>query len=242
MDKFWAGILGIFMRTAGCLPLRWHYMWADVIAWFMKKVLHYRQDVIYTNLARSFPWKPYWELKWIADAYYRHMGEMIAETIWFAGCRSQKRLRKSRIVEVANPQLLMDAYEQSSSVMVLYTHCGNWELLGGIRSYGPEGWIDNNHFFVAYKALKNKVWDRFLYENRRSPEPGFKGQVEASGLLRAILSRRGEKNLFFINNDQYPYQAKCEIGTFMNQDTVGMSAAAAVACKMGMKVLYMRMV
>lgn len=245
MDKFWAGIMSAIMRLAGRMPLRWHYMWADFIAWMLRKVLHYREGVIYTNLARSFPEKPYWELRKVADAYYRHMAEMIVETIWFGGCRSYKRLRKAGIVEIENPELLLEAYENSPSVMVFDTHCGNWELLGGIPAYNKDAgndWVDLEHFFVAYKAMTSKVWDRVLYNNRRAPSPEYEGQVEASGLLRFILKRRDEKNIYLINNDQYPYQAKCEIGTFLHQDTVGMSAAAAIACKMSMRVLYMRMV
>lgn len=242
MDRFWAGILRLLMRVAGVFPLRWHYMWADVITWFLKNVLHYRQDVIYTNLARSFPGKPYWELRKVADDFYRHMGEMIAEAVWFAGCRSGKRLRKAGIVDVVNPEVLADAYERSSSVMIFYSHCGNWELLGGFPFYAADGWVDRTHVYVAYKALKNKVWNRVIVENRRSPQPDYEGQLESAGLLRGMLSRRGQKNMYFINNDQYPYQAKCEIGTFLNQDSVGMSASAAIACKLGMNVLYMRMV
>ena len=78
------------------LPLSWLYGIGDAFAWVARRVLHYRERVIMTNLARSFPEKKYWDLDPIADEYYKHMGEIVAEAIWFGGS-DYERVRKQRI-------------------------------------------------------------------------------------------------------------------------------------------------
>ena len=55
------------MRILGKLPLGFHYGFGRFAGWVMKDVMHYRKDVIYTNLARSFPELKYKEPKKIAE-------------------------------------------------------------------------------------------------------------------------------------------------------------------------------
>ena len=125
--KFFRGILLAFSKA----PLKVHYLFAGVFTWFIKRVMKYRADVILVNLAKSFPEKKYWDLRKIWNEYYDHLGEIIAEAIWFSGS-SYSRLRKSGIVKIVNPEVVSEAYDNSPSVTSLSTHCGNWEILGGL--------------------------------------------------------------------------------------------------------------
>lgn len=240
-----AGIVRALMYPFAKMPLRWHYFFAGFIAWLLRAVLHYRQDVIYTNLAKSFPDKSYAWIRKTAGDFYRHLAEMIVEAIWFSGCRNPERLRKAHIVELVNPELIQEAYENSPSVMVLDTHCGNWELLGGLFFYNfkdCECPIKPGVLHVVYKALKNKTWDKVFYENRRCPTPDTEGQIEASGMLRFIAGHRREKYIYLVNNDQFPRESSCEVGTFLNQPTTGFVGAATLASRLKLSVLYMGMV
>ena len=244
MSNLGGKILRALMWLPSKQPLKVHYFWAGLIRWTLRDVLHYRQAVIYTNLGRSFPDKSYNDIRAIADRYYAHMAEMIVEAIWFGGCRNYDRLERQRIVEIANPEVLQRAYDNSPSVMVFDSHCGNWELLGGIGSYNftdrpcPVN-VDSTK--VVYKALSSKAWEYAMHENRRAPVPHYDGLVEASGLLRYMLSRRGEKNIYLVNNDQYPSRAACDVGTFLHQPTTGFVGSSEMAHRLGMSVLFMRM-
>lgn len=238
--KIYRSIISVF----GKLPLSFLYKVGDFASWIMKDVISYRKEIIYVNLSRAFPQKNYWALKRIADDYYRHLGEIAAETVWFGGCNGNgDKLHRQKIYEYVNPEVLVDA-NRNTGVFCMTSHCGNWELLGGIYEYSYtvdlSKYIDKNNFFVAYRALHNKVSDRVFYENRRAPLPDYKGQVEDVKLLRHAVARKDSKPIYVMIADQFPYKACHEVGTFLNQPTVGMLGGFALAVKLGFAVLYMR--
>jgi len=231
------------MWLLGQQPLKVHYFWAKGISWFFRKVLHYRETVVYTNLGWAFPEKSYKEIEQIAKAYYDHIADIIVEAIWFGGS-SPKRLHKQRIMEITNVDLLHEMMEPGRSVVVLDSHCGNWELMGGFQSYvynDAKYPVGLDQFYVVYKALTNKVFDRVFYNNRKSPVPEFKGIIESTGLLRFFLKHKEDRFVYLINNDQYPKQAGVNIGSFLNQETTALVGTATMAHKLGMAVVFMRM-
>lgn len=226
-------------------PLGFHYFWADIIAWLLDHVIHYRKEVVLVNLARAFPEKKPGELKRIASDFYCHMAEIIVEAIWF-GNSDLERLRKANIVSQKNIEVLAEAYENSPSVAVLYSHCGNWELLGGFMAYNynkqVESPINGKNTFVVYRKLRNEVWDEVFKMNRIAPMPGFEGLLESSMVLRHCIKHRDSKNLYHFAMDQSPYVASHDVGIFLNQPTKAMMGGIGVAHKLGMSVLYMKMV
>ena len=236
------------MRFFALFPLKVHYFWADVLAWLLGKCVRYRRDVVMINLSRSFPEKRYGEISRLADEFYVHLAEVFVETIWFAGA-TPARLRKSGIVTVANPEVIGEAFAKSKSVEVLYSHCGNWELLGGVESYFrislPEGEhlsITDDELRIVYKKLTSRVWDHFIKENRAKPTRDYQGMVETGQLLRYMVKNRDKKLIYVLNVDQSPYAGAgaYDIGAFMNQPTQAMFGPAGLAHKMGLSVYYMR--
>ena len=135
MNDIGVRIARALVKIFGRLPLGFHYSMSRLVCWVVKDVMRYRHDVVMTNLARSFPEKKYRELESIADAYYRHLGDMIVEALWF-GASDGERMRKSGILTVMNPEVMNALFESSPSVTVLYSHCGNWELFGGLLASG----------------------------------------------------------------------------------------------------------
>lgn len=236
-------ILGV-MRLFSRLPLGFHYFCGDTVAWFMKNILHYRQNVVITNIARSFPEMSYQQVRNTASAFYRHLGEIFAETIWFCGA-DYRKLKASRICEITNLEVLAKAYETSPSVTVLYSHCGNWEILGGFWCYNyvPDAVYpsDESCIKVVYKRLHNPVWDEVFKRNRSYPIRGFEGEIESGQILRYAIRHREQKCIYIFPTDQYPYAGAHDAGLFLNQPTKVMLGGAALAHKLGMSVLYLRM-
>jgi len=231
------------MWLFGQQPLKVHYGWSKVIAWLMGSVMGYRKEVIYTNLAWAFPEKSYAEIKQIAKQYYLRVADIIVEAIWFGGS-SAERLRKQGIVRYENIDCLGEFKKAGKSVIILDSHCGNWELMGGFLNYDTGGApfpIGRDEFYVVYKELTNKVFDKVFYSNRIHPLPGFKGIVESKGLLRHILAHRGQSSFYLINNDQYPGKRGIDVGTFLNQHTTAQGATATMANKLGLGVVFMKM-
>jgi pimeloyl-ACP methyl ester carboxylesterase len=60
--------------------------------------------------------------------------------------------------------------------------------------------------------------------------------------LRFAITHRKQKFVYIFPTDQYPYKiaSKHNVGKFLNQETLAMTGATALACKLGMSVNYLR--
>ena len=230
------------------LPLKFHYFMGDVLSWFAKNVFRYRSLVVSMNISRAFPELKSRDIKKIYNDFYRHLGEIFAETIWFGGS-SYRRLRKNGIVTVSNPETVNAMFEISPSMTVLSTHCGNWELLGGLPGYDTASGIrlavPETAISVVYKRMTNAVSDRVFALNRVAPLEmvGTECEVESHDILRYALKRKNEKRMYIYPTDQAPYAGagRFPIGKFMNQDTMAMMGSAGLACKLSHSVMYLKM-
>ncbi len=246
MNDIGVRIARALVKIFGRLPLGFHYAMSRLVCWVVKDVMRYRHDVVMTNLARSFPEKKYRELESIADAYYRHLGDMIVEALWF-GASDGERMRKSGILTVMNPEVMNALFESRPSVTVLYSHCGNWELLGGLLASGTATGtpliVEEGHIKVVYKRLHNAFSDSFFRLNRVSPleRVGTSCEIESSDILRYAVKHKDEKNVYIYMADQYPYQAAYDVGEFLHQPTVAMAGSVRVAQKFSHAVVYLKM-
>ena len=237
------------MRLAGAMPLRLHHALARPVAWLVGSVLRYRQDVVMVNLSRSFPDKNYEELRQIRDQFYQHFARVLTEMVWFGACRGEKgreRLRRSHLVELSNPQELNRLWAAAPQLMILQSHAGNWELIGGLREYAGDVPLDlgPESFAVTYLSQHSALWDAVMAYNRTAPvaDLGFEGYVESSQVLRFVLERKDRKFGYSFITDQYPYRAvgkRSEV-EFLHRRTLTMTGGAALACKLDMAVAYLR--
>ena len=235
------------MRLLALQPLKMHYFWGRCLSWFVSGPMHYRRDVVMINLARSFPEKKYSELRKIADDFYKHFGDLFAETFWFAGSHDTNRLRDSHICEMEHADVLNRLYNDCPGVIVLTSHLGNWELTGGILNYvyAPDK-VDfgEKNTTVVYKELSNSFWDKVFGDNRCAPiakENKETCYVESRKILRFVIAHRNEKRLYIFPTDQCPYKyaSAHTVDNFMHQPTLTMTGGAALAHKFGFAVVYM---
>ena len=240
-------ITEMLMRLLALQPLKMHYFWGRCLSWFVSGPMHYRRDVVMINLARSFPEKKYSELRKIADDFYKHFGDLFAETFWFAGSHDTKRLRDSHICEMEHADVLNRLYNDCPGVIVLTSHLGNWELTGGILNYvyAPDK-VDfgEKNTTVVYKELSNSFWDKVFGDNRCAPiakENKETCYVESRKILRFVIAHRNEKRLYIYPPDQCPYKyaSAHTVDNFMHQPTLTMTGGAALAHKFGFAVVYM---
>lgn len=233
------------MRLAALQPLKLHYFWGRCIAWLVSGPIHYRRDLVMMNLARSFPEKKYKELKVIMKDFYRHFGDIVAETFWFAGAHDEKRLKKSHICEAENEEMLDRLFCERPGVIVMSSHLGNWEITGGIMSYlHKKVHFGEKSVTVVYKKLKNKFWDEVFGANRCAPiarENRETCYVESNKIMRFTIAHKNEKRLYIFPTDQCPYKhaAGHKVDNFMNQPTLTMTGGASLAHKFGFAVVYM---
>ena len=127
-------IIRFFMRLFAALPLGVHYANAHFVGWIARVVVRYRYAVVKTNIDNAFPELSEKERKGIVKAFYLHFGQIVCETIWFGGSKG-KRLRRSHIVSIKNPEEIERLYNAAPGTIVFCSHSGNWELYGGIPFY-----------------------------------------------------------------------------------------------------------
>ena len=246
MGKFFVKCL---MRFFGMFPLGFHYFNARWMAWLLYRVIGYRREEVITNISRCFPEKGYDEIKAITQDFYRHFSELIVESIWFGACQNPKRLHKARIMENRDVAMMNALYDKCPSVMVMYSHTGNWELYGGYDNYDysdePKRSYEAN-FCVVYRQLSSKLWDDIIRLNRIAPvrdKEKFGGYVESRKVARYVFEHKDQKMIYNINTDQRPYFSapyfvECD---FLHHRVRTMSAAASLAQKFGMAVVYLNL-
>ena len=248
MKKTFAKFIRGLMWVLAQLPLKVHYFFGDIMSWVLRCVFRYRTNVVWMNISRSFPKSKYYELKQVYQAFYKHLGEIAAEAIWFGGS-SRKRLARARIVTVKNPEVLAQMYENSPSVTMMCSHCGNWEILGGFWGYMTKDGVpcafEDDKFSVVYKRLTSDVADAVFAENRAAAiEIGSPyNLVESKSILRFSIEHRKEKRVYGYPTDQSPYKGmgRHDMGLFLNQQTYAMTGSVGVACKLSHAVVYLKM-
>ena len=241
-------ILEGLMNLHGRLPLSYQRKVGTFLGWLTGDVFSYRKDVVITNIARSFPDFSYDKVKVTAKQFYRHFGKVFAEMAWFGaykGEKARRRLIDSHIVEISNPEVLNAVLKENPKVVLLESHSGNWELIGGILQYAYNASgldFDTNSICVTYAALHNPTWDRIVGRNRMAPvyDRDFKGYVEFNHILRYALENRHNKMVYTFITDQFPYRASASRVEFMHQPTIMMTGGTALAAKMDMAVVYLR--
>lgn len=248
--KIGSAILFCVLRPLAALPLGFHRKMGTFVGWLAGSVFRYRRDVAIMNISRSFPDLKYWEISSICKKFYKHFGDLVGETVWFGGCTGPERLVKARIGEFVNPEVINRYKDAGSGVMIMFSHCGNWEILSGLlqTQVGKDIHYQPEDVCVAYRALSSKAWDRFLYNNRLAPlsrkDNTGSQLIESYDILRFALLHRDETKMYMFNTDQYPYTAASSVHLreeFLHQDTYAMSGCAPLAKKLGLPVVYLNM-
>lgn len=234
-------------------PLKVHRFNARILAFLLENVIRYRRDDVIVNLSRCFPDEDYAVIKRIRKEFYIHFANLVAEAIWFGGCRNPERLVKAHIATVRNPESLIEMDTHPAGMMILCSHCGNWEMLAGVTVPGAfmpgemsaKFPVKEWNIGVSYRQQSGKVWDEIIRDNRFAPvsDKHVPGYLETKSLVRFILSHQDSKFYYHMITDQRPYlpgSDRMEVD-FLGQKSRTMSAAASLAHKTGMPVMFLRM-
>ena len=238
-------VVKAFLRLFSWLPLGVHHFNAHILGWIARHT--YRTKIVRENIDRAFPEKTEKERRKIFKAFYLHFAQIIAETVWFGGS-SPRRLARSKIITVKNPEELTRLAANPRGTIVMFAHCGNWEVLAGFPhfDYGGAGSpLTEKNTAEVYKRLTDPVWDEIIRENRlHALSKDYDNYIETNSILRHILEHKDQGMFYFLCTDQWPYgSAKTYTHvTFMGRKTRSMTAAAAIARKLNMAVTYMSIV
>jgi KDO2-lipid IV(A) lauroyltransferase len=209
-------------------PMSILYLVSDIMFPVVYHMIRYRRHVVTINLRNAFPEKTDGERGLIAKRYYRHLCDLVVETIKTPSFSSDEI--SGRMI-IRNPEVLNDFFSNDKSVIVLAMHYGNWEWLLDMPQM-----VKHHHFFV-YKPLQNEIFDHFINEVRER----FGGEtVSMSLILKKLLKAEEEKNpvLTWLAADQTPPWNHPYWTMFMHQKTQFFSGPAKLARRFDQPVFF----
>jgi KDO2-lipid IV(A) lauroyltransferase len=223
-------ILSTFIFIVAIIPFSLIYLLSDVLAFFMEKVFHYRQEIVYENLNRSFPNKSEKEIKRIAHRFYVNLADLILETI-----KSSRMTRKEieKRVVFRNQEIFDELYDARKNVFAALGHCGNWEWVGNkIATFlKHEGG-------AIYKPIHDQFFDDYMINLRQK----YKGtlMIDYKKVFRTLLSLKDKLLTVFVLADQSPPRTEMHYFVeFLGQKTAFYEGMEKVARAFNYTVIYL---
>ena len=219
----------------GILPRCVRYgVFAPFVAFILRRVAHYRYDVIMKQLHDSFPEKSDEEIDDICRRYYNHLAEMIVGTLSLAAMNDKSRRKATEL----NLTKEFEQMIEGRNVVVLTSHFGFWEIALNLYLFIPK-----HHVVVAYRPLKSRIMEK-LYRRLRNYERV--DVVPSNNFMRHYVANRNGidgKNLAvgLISDQNCPPTKGCCWHSFLNHDSIFFDGGEQLARKFGLPVYYLEL-
>lgn len=193
------------------------------------KVLKYRVSVVKSNLKNAFPFKSIEELENIEQNYYRHLSDLFIETVSAISISRKKILERVKNIDIH----IYDRFnEEKKSVVVVMSHCGNWEYICLASALQCKQQIQ-----CVYKTLSSNGWDWLMYKIRSKFGTN---PFTMENTLRAILKNKDTVTINAFVGDQNPASGiNAYWSRFLNQETAFMTGPEKIAKKFNMPIIYL---
>jgi KDO2-lipid IV(A) lauroyltransferase len=201
----------LFILPISKLPFSVLYSISNVLYFIIYKVIKYRTTVVSRNLRNSFPEKSSQELKEIEEKFYRHLCDLMVESIKLFTI-SEDDLKR-RIV-CTNPEIVLEMHKKYKHVMGLTCHYNNWEWLATMVGHHTP-----YHAIGIYQPLTNPFFENKMRQSRGKMGTDLVGVKKAKDAMITSIEK-GNKIFVCTIIDQTPSNPeKCYWTNFLNQDT-----------------------
>jgi KDO2-lipid IV(A) lauroyltransferase len=211
------------------LPLRVLYIFADLLFLVLYYFPSYRREVVATNLRNSFPGKSREELEKIEKKFYRHLADLIIETLKMTHMSEAEQKKR---FSYTNLEIIHRLREEKRDIIAVLGHYNNWEWPTLLPFYLKYKTI------IIFKPLQNKYFNRFI-NNQRSKH-GIVLTPTHNVIRDIIINRKNNINtLSVFISDQIPSIGDIRYWTtFLNQDTAVFTGAGKIAAKYDMAIVF----
>jgi Kdo2-lipid IVA lauroyltransferase/acyltransferase len=211
------------------LPLRVLYLFSDLLYYILYYLIRYRREVVALNLKNSFPARSPEELKTIEKKFYRHLSDLMVETLKLTHMSVKEQKKR---FTYSNLEVIDKLREEKRDVIAIVGHYNNWEWPTLLPEYLKYSTI------IIYKPLQNKYFNDFMNKNRSRH-----GLIltPTSHVIRDILDykRKNINTLSIFISDQIPSLGDIKFWTtFLNQDTAVFTGAGKIAAKYDMAIVF----
>lgn len=213
------------------LPFRALYLLSDMVFVFVFYVFGYRRKVVKNNLELVFPEKSSKEIKSIEKKFYKHLCDMLVESI--KSMTISEATMKKRY-KFTNVELVKDFEKTNTSIVLMCGHYGSWEWIFVLQTYL------NHKGYGVYKRLKNKYFDKLVKRIRAKYNSYLITTKETiPTLIKA--KKNGELTINGFISDQSPKLKKAyHWNTFMGIKVPVHTGAEMLAKKLDMAVVFFK--
>lgn len=227
------GILRGLCWLVGVLPTWFLYhCLSDVLYFFIYKVAGYRLGVTRGNLALAFPEKSAGERRRIEKLFYRHLSEVMIDSLDLISI-TPKQVRKRLVIE--------NLAEHEASVggmnwIAALAHYGSWEYFSAYPLY------TDSHTASAYRPLNNRAVDRLMLHARSRFGMRLVRMYDLGRFAAEIKERPDGNYALGMVMDQSPSGHSSHVWVrFLGQPTRFFSSMERFAVRYGMKVCFFHM-
>jgi KDO2-lipid IV(A) lauroyltransferase len=218
-----------FLKIFGLIPFWLMYFLADIFYIAGYYLIGYRKKTVLLNLKNSFPEKSEDEIKQISKAFYRHLSDLIFETIK-AFQASEETLKKR--FHYKNPEVLDELYHQGKSVALLSGHYGNWEWTIALPK------VIQHHVNTIYRSIENRPFDDYMKETR-SRFGMFLIPAIVSFRTLLELEKNGKLSATYFLTDQTALKDTNYWMMFLNQEAPVFPGPEKIASRLKQAVVFM---
>lgn len=231
MERIVYHIVYSFLWLISILPMRILYLKSTSLYVLVYYIIGYRKKVVKDNLLLVFPEKTESERNKIAKEFFKHLCDVIFETIKSISI-SEKEIKKR--FQFANIEILDPYFENNRSVLLMASHYGNWEWSGILNK------LLKHEAFAVYKPLDNKQMDALVKDIRGR----FGGQIISNKKIVGVLFRKSVqkfRTLTYILSDQTPKIGKSKYrDNFMGIKVPVFTGTEELAKRLDFSVLYLK--
>ena len=213
------------------LPFRLLYGISTACYYLLYYVFGYRKKVIVANLKMTFPGLSNKDQKRITKQFYRHMCDLIVQSLKSLTI-SEQELRRRFVYE--NLEYCHELYQKNRSVFIMCGHYASWEwsiMMPMLVPYRGVG---------VYKKLKNPYFDRLARRIRGR----FEGILVPNKEIRKYLTQcneQGTKTMTMIISDQSPKSKSFRHSfEFLGHDTPFFTGTEDMARSMNYALIYLK--
>lgn len=196
------------------LPISWlpHFLLyrvSDFLKLIIFYIVPYRKDIVWSNLERSFPDKTVKELKAIRHQYYRHLCDLVLESVKNFSISNKTANERMKCL---NPELPNSYFEKGKSIVFCGGHQNNWEMWAVCMNTQVK-----HQLLGIYKRIKDPFFEKVMYRTRAKFGLRLVSTTEVSPAMQA-QDKELTASLFLF--DQSPRDPKrAHWVHFLNQDT-----------------------
>jgi Kdo2-lipid IVA lauroyltransferase/acyltransferase len=231
MAKIGFYLLFVPLYIISLLPRKILYYISNFTAFFLRKIIRYRLDVVNINIARSFPDLNYNTIKEIVKGFYINFSDVFIEHLWSIS-GTKKRFFSN--VEIENPEEIKKLRDLGNSVLLILGHQANWERLAtwdiSITGFALED------VRIVYKKMQNRSSDLLINNIREHHK--FGKMVESNDIARYMFTNRDKQFAYILVADQSPLPGAKFVVNFLNQPTLMMNGPEQLAKKLNMPIAY----